>query len=228
MKYNILGSGLALSLCAVLAASCSSGESAKSSTGSETTQEITLTIDDAVTYQAIDHFGASDAWSCQFVGSWPETKKNAIASLLFSKDKDASGNPMGIGLSLWRFNIGAGSAEQGSASGIGDEWRRAESFLNADGSYNWDKQQAQVWFAQQAKSLGVEKLLVFPNSPPVSLTRNGKAYGSSGSIASNLAFDKFEPYADYLANVVQGLQTKGLAVNYISPMNEPQWDWNDG
>lgn len=228
MKYNILGSGLGLSLCAVLAASCSSGESAKSSTGSESTQEITLTIDDAVTYQAIDHFGASDTWSCQFVGSWPEAKKNAIASLLFSKDKDASGNPMGIGLSLWRFNIGAGSAEQGSASGIGDEWRRAESFLNADGSYNWDKQQSQVWFAQQAKSFGVEKLLVFPNSPPVSLTRNGKAYGSSGSIASNLAFDKFEPYADYLANVVQGLQTKGLAVNYITPMNEPQWDWNDG
>src|SRR5690349_7168247 len=103
---------------------------------------LTLTIDVNKTYQTIHNFSASDAWSCQFVGNWPDAKRNAMADWLFSMDTAANGNPRGIGLSMWRFNLGAGSSEQGSASGIRDEWRRAESFLEADGSYNWNKQAA--------------------------------------------------------------------------------------
>jgi len=177
-------------------------------------------------HQTIEHFGASDAWSCQFVGLWPEQKKRAIAELLFSQEEDASGNPKGIGLSLWRFNIGAGSAEQGNQSGIGDEWRRAESFLNADGTYNWDKQAGQVWFAQAAQEFGVEHLLVFPNSPPVYMTNTGKAFAKDGG--SNLSPEKYNEFGNYLAEVVQGLNQMGLQVDYVSPVNEPQWDWSDG
>src|SRR5690606_1524846 len=79
-------------------------------------------IDPGTTYQTIDNFGASDAWSCQFVGQLHIAKKEKIADLLFSKQMDPNGNPEGIGLSLWRFNLGAGSARQGKASGIKDEW----------------------------------------------------------------------------------------------------------
>ncbi len=79
----------------------------------------------------MDGFGASDAWRCQMVGKyWPLGKRNAIADLLFSKEVDANGNPRGIGLSIWRFYLGAGSYEQGEASDIADEWRRAECFQN--------------------------------------------------------------------------------------------------
>src|SRR5690606_33072784 len=118
--------------------------------GSSTPEEnVSINVISKETYQVIEHFGASDAWSSQFVGLWPDQKKNAIAELLFSKAEDGDGNPKGIGLSLWRFNVGAGSAEQGAQSGIRDEWRRAESFLNADGSYDWSKQAGQVWFADR-------------------------------------------------------------------------------
>ena len=41
-----------------------------------------ITIDVAKTFQKIQHFGASDAWSCQFVGNWSDANKNAIADLL--------------------------------------------------------------------------------------------------------------------------------------------------
>ena len=34
-----------------------------------------INIDTSVVYQSIDNFGASDAWSCQFVGLWPKEKK---------------------------------------------------------------------------------------------------------------------------------------------------------
>ena len=71
-------------------------------------------------YQQIDNFGASDAWTLQYVGLWPEKKQEQMAEWLFSTENDDNGNPKGIGLSLWRFYIGAGSAEQGKASGIDD------------------------------------------------------------------------------------------------------------
>ena len=189
---------------------------------------LVLTIDQKQAYQTIDNFGASDAWSTQFVGKWPEAKKKAIADLLFSTNTDADGNPEGIGLSLWRFSLGAGSASQGAASGISDPWRRGESFIVPEtGEYDWNKMQGQVWFAKAAKTRGVEKLLLFTNSPPVTLTKNSKAYTSDPN-QSNLAPEHYDDFAKYLADIVKGLQRKGLQVDYISPVNEPQWDWTGG
>lgn len=189
-------------------------------------KEIAVSIDASQTFQTIDNFGASDAWTCQFVGNWPDAKRSAIADLLFSTDTSANGNPEGIGLSLWRFNIGAGSAQQGEQSGIKDEWRRAESFLQKNGTYDWQRQAGQTWFLQAAKQRGVQQFLAFPNSPPVQMTRNGKAYASEGK--SNLDPDRYGDYADYLATVVKGLGDKGIDIDYLSPVNEPQWDWSDG
>ena len=75
-----------------------------------------ITIDLHDEKQVIHSFGASDAWTCQFVGkNWPIEKRKAIADLLFGKEVDSEGNPKGIALSMWRFNVGAGSAEQGEA-----------------------------------------------------------------------------------------------------------------
>ncbi|MFT2008278.1 glycoside hydrolase [Pontibacter sp. 13R65] len=190
-------------------------------------KEITANINISDTYQTIDNFAASDAWACQFVGNWPDVKRNAIADLLFSTDTSTSGQPKGIALSLWRFNIGAGSTQQAEQSGIKDEWRRAESFLNDDGSYNWQRQAGQVWFLKAAQERGVENFLAFPNSPPVNLTTNGKAFASDGK--PNLAPDKYDAFADYLTEVVQGVErVHGVQFRYISPVNEPQWDWSDG
>ena len=187
---------------------------------------VIIKLNPTLTFQTIDNFGASDAWSGQFVGNWPADKKNAIADLLFSTQMDNSGNPKGIGLSLWRFNLGAGSAQQGEQSGIRDEWRRAESFLNADGTYNWNRQAGQQWFLQAAKERGVEQLLAFTNSPPVQFTKNGKAYANNGQ--SNLAPEQYTNFANYITNVIKGLGDKGIEIDYISPVNEPQWDWSDG
>jgi len=194
---------------------------------SSQTKEVTIDINLSKTYQTINNFGASDAWSCQFVGNWPDEKRNKIADLLFSRANNADGSPKGIGLSMWRFNIGAGSTQQGDDSGIKDEWRRAESFLNKDGSYNWKNQAAQVWFLKAAKQRGVKQFLGFNNSPPVQFTINGKAYATDGKV--NIAPDKYDGYAVFLAKAVKGVeQVSKVKFDYISPVNEPQWDWSDG
>ena len=102
---------------------------------------IDVTIIPHEEHQTISGFGASDAWSIQFVGQhWPESKRHQIADLLFSNQVDPNNNPIGIGLNQWRFNIGAGSSSQGQDSGIRDAWRRTDCFLSATG-YNWNAQE---------------------------------------------------------------------------------------
>jgi len=174
------------------------------------------------TYQTIHNFGASDAWSGQFVGNWPDTKKNAIADWLFSTDTLSNGNPKGIGLSLWRYNLGAGSAEQEAGSGINDEWRRAALTTN-----NNEKVQAQNWFLKAAEQRGVKQFLGFFNSPPVQLTKNNKAFADSG--ICNIGSTNYKAFADYTVKAIQQIKNQtGIGFNYISPVNEPQWDWSDG
>lgn len=179
-------------------------------------------------YQRIDGFGASDAWSTQFVGkNWPLDKRNEIADLLFSTQFKTDGSPKGIGLNSWRFNIGAGSSSQGAPSGIDDEWRRAESFMTANG-YDWNAHQGQRWFLQAAKLRGVDHFTAFSNSPPIYMTKNGKAHSSGGSSA-NLNEEKYELFAEFLSDVIENIsQNDGVSFDYISPFNEPQWDWTGG
>ncbi|UMB62049.1 xylanase [Lutibacter sp. A80] len=189
---------------------------------------LKVIITPEVEYQTIHNFGASDAWTTQFVGNWPLEKKDAIADLLFGLEYDSTGSPKGIGLSAWRFNIGAGSAEQGALSGIKDSWRRAEGFLQDDLSYNWKSQSGQQWFLLAAKQRGVKDFVGFVNSPPVQLTKNNKAYPSNAN-SSNLAEENYNSYAVFLAEVVKNFKRNlNIELTYISPFNEPQWEWIKG
>jgi hypothetical protein len=189
---------------------------------------LQLTVQTDATRQTIHGFGASDAWSCQFVGkNWPIDKKEQMADWLFSRKVDKQGNPLGIGLNTWRFNIGAGSAEQGAGSEINDEWRRAESFMTDPGVYDWNKHQGQRWFLKAAQQKGVHNFIGFVNSPPVCITKNGKAY-SSDKNHYNLPEANYPVFANYLADIVLKLEeTDGIQFKYISPFNEPQWDWTN-
>jgi O-glycosyl hydrolase len=188
---------------------------------------LQIRIDPRITYQTIDGFGASDAWQCAIVGkNWPLEKRERIADLLFSREVDAQGNPKGIGLSIWRFNLGAGTAEQGDASDIRNPWRRAECFQNPDGSYDWSKQAGQQWFLRAARQRGVERFLAFPNSPPVHLTRNGKGYAPKGLPYLNIKPGKLDTYANFQVDILEHFAKEGLPFDYLSPFNEPQWAWD--
>jgi len=183
-----------------------------------------------IEYQEIDGFGASDAWRAQFVGkNWPIDKRNYIADLLFSQEFDKDGNPKGIGLSLWRFYLAAGTAEQGSDSEIGSDdnpWRRGECFQNADGTYDWDKHKGQRWFLDAAKKRGVEKLLAFTIAAPVHMSNNGKGFATKGDIRFNVKPGKLDDYANYLVDVMEFFNHEGIFFDYLSPINEPQWNWD--
>lgn len=176
--------------------------------------------------QTIEHFGASDAWSMQFIGLWNESEQSKTADWLFSTATDANGKPKGIGLSMWRFNLGAGSEEQGDSSHI-NRGTRTECFLQADGTYNWNKQAGQRRFLQLAKERGVERFLAFLNSPPVYFTQNGLATNTGRGGTFNLREDGYDDYARFMAASIKGLKEHdGIDIDYICPVNEPDGHWN--
>lgn len=169
-------------------------------------------------YQVIENFGASDCWTIQTLGDWSPENRERLADLLFSKEK-------GIGLSCWRFNIGGGKNPR-----ITIPSRTAETFEVAEGVYDWDRQKTEQWFLGAAKARGVEQFLAFVNSPPGRMTRNGQTFVSPGDHTTNLKPGFEGQFARYLADILDHFRTNTnerlrIPFDYISPVNEPQWDW---
>lgn len=132
-------------------------------------------VDLARTYQTIDHFGASDCWTIRILASWSREVRAQVADLLFSPDR-------GIGLTLWRFNLGAGL----QPGRIRDPLRTTESFEVAKGRYDWSRMKTERWMLLAAKKRGVERFHAFAISPPPRMTRNGFVNADAGPHTTNL------------------------------------------
>lgn len=184
-------------------------------------------IDPSTRCQEIEQFAASDAWSGNFVGQYfAEPQKDQIAKWLFSQRIGADGDPEGIGLSMWRVNLGGGTLEQDGAN-IEPIQRRAESFLTKDGrAYDWNKCAGQRYFMEKARAYGCDMFLLFSNTPLVQWTRNGQGYGEKNDPAANLRPECYGKFADYLADVAKHFQERGCRIAYVSPINEPQVNWD--
>lgn len=194
---------------------------------SGTTDSSNVVITPATTYQTIESFAASDCWDPNYVGQyWTDTEKSAIAKLLFSKTI-SNGQPEGIGLSGWRFNLGGGTAQQGDDSNIESIERRAEAFIDpSSGLYDWTKAAGQQYFLEKARDYGVSQFVLFSNTPPVNWTQNGKGYSAMGAY-SNLKSDAYDDFANYIATVVEYFKTnKNIDFSLVSPVNEPQYNWD--
>jgi hypothetical protein len=180
-------------------------------------------IDPATQFQTIDYFTASDCWSMQEIGGWSDASREKVADLLFSREK-------GIGLSAWRFNLGGGIEH----SKIPNSWHTAETFEVAKGKYDWSRCENARWFLAAAKARGVKTFIAFCNSPPRRLTLNGMTSGEKDpSITSNLKPGMESQYGDYLGDILLHFRdnpdaAQRIAFNWVSPINEPQWDWIGG
>ncbi len=192
----------------------------------ETMELTTMKVQENTVYQTFNGFGASSCWWSQYVGGWDNVDEESglpvrekIAKLLYSRED-------GIGLSIYRYNVGAGSADTGTGN-ISDPHRRAESFLTEDGSYHWEKDANAVWFMKKCVEEGAEQVIFFCNSPQVSMTRNGLAHMDEGS-TDNLDPEQYEDFATYVFDVAEHFSGEGIPVTAISPINEPQWEWVSG
>ncbi len=184
------------------------------------TADVTLTIDADEKGEVLDGFGASACWWSQIAGK--SANMEEIAKLLYSKE--------GLGLNIYRYNIGAGSKDNPNTK-ITDPWRQTESFYvynEETGEYEYDftrDAEAQK-FLDLCLSYGcIDTVVLFANSPHYTMTLNGQEYGNENWWVSNLPRENYEAYAEYLIKIAEYFINKGVPVKYISPINEPNWSW---
>jgi O-glycosyl hydrolase len=200
------------------------------SSSAHSAQSQTIEVDYQLTHQTIEAFGASDAWAIDpAIRKWRQQNNSGaithLADLLFDTET-------GIGLSGWRFNIGAGSAGQGEHSQIPDPFRRVELLVaQPGGKVDPSKQLGQVRFLREAHHRGVDTFVAFANSPPHWATKNGLTHPADGEGvgSSNLDPSQRDDFSRFLVQVLEYLRgdAVGVPVNYISPANEPTWHWQD-
>ena len=187
-----------------------------------------IRIDRSKTYQQLEGFGASGAWWAQCVGGWDHIDpvsgmpaRDRISQLLFSKTQ-------GIGLGIYRYNIGAGSAQSGKGD-IENPLRRTQTFETAPGVYDFSRDENAVYMLKQAVKDGARDVILFVNSPPERLTKNGKSHCDKGLLPKeNLAPRNYRTFAQYCLDITEHFLREGLPVRYLSPVNEPLWLWNGG
>ncbi|MER7495512.1 glycoside hydrolase [Streptomyces pharetrae] len=151
--------------------------------------------------QTIDNIGASGAWWVNDLKNFDPRVRARVARLLFSSD--------GLDLSAYRYNIGGGGTAVTTPS------RAPEDFRNADGTYDWSKDEGGRTFLAYAARYGVEDLIGFVNSAPAEWKTNGQSCGG------HLKAEHTEDFARYLADVTDHFAARGARFDYVSPFNEP-------
>ncbi|HEY0865880.1 MAG TPA: glycoside hydrolase [Fimbriimonas sp.] len=175
----------------------------------------TFTLHPDRTRQTIDNFGASDSWTVEPLIRWPEKDRQKIADLLFDPKK-------GIALSAWRFNLGGGINHET----INNPLRTVDTFEVSEGVYDWNRVPGQRWMLKAAKEAGVPNIVAYSITPPRRLTRNGFTNGTDGEGTTNLKPGAEPAFARYLVDIVGHFQKQGYPVTHLSPINEPDFEWN--
>lgn len=183
----------------------------------------TVLVNKAHTHQTIRDFGASACWWAPGMGTEPCVDQ--LLDLLFSEK--------GLGLNVLRFNAG-GSVKSDRSDARTDKpaWRAPLSALKEDGTYDIRRDIGTWTVVQKAARLGtITDFTLFMNSPPSTMTVNGltsaERPAAEDQYVSNLRPDCYEQYARYVADVTEMYVMSGIPVKYVSPINEPQWQWDD-
>jgi len=173
-----------------------------------------ITVNPLKMQQKIVGFGASGAWWAQEIGAWDQDKRSEIIELLYGR--------RGIGLTIYRYNIGAGWVEGDRR----DTWRRAETFEVGPRKYDWSKDQHAIRMLREICAAGIKNIILCAYSPPLRITNSGLHYGSEKNNFSNLRQDMYDEYADYLLDICKYFIKKKIPVSRLSPVNEPNWNWD--
>lgn len=203
---------------------------------------LRITVDLNTTYQTVEGFGASSAWSFQTLGKEaPEEVSDEAIEMLYGDS--------GLELNIYRFNIGGGSADPAldNVAPYNNDWfiqeRRAESFFIAENyvdvnsfydesNYDFENRDKDaLYMFEKALATGnVEKVVFFANSPHYKMTVSGTCAGAEVQ-QNNLKEECYDAFSEYILIIVENLVEKYLSdlpvmpEVIISPVNEPQWDW---
>ena len=180
----------------------------------------TVIINPARTHQTIEGWGVSLCWWANMAGRWPEAKMQSVVKLLTDEKE-------GLGYNILRYNIGGGDKPGHDHM---EQRARIEGYkASASSPYDWTADASQRRVLKAILKRKPNAILeAFANSPPWWMTVSKCSAGESGG-RSNLRQDQYEPFADYLTDVVKHFRDK-LKINFrtLEPLNEPDaWWWKE-
>lgn len=189
-----------------------------------------------IRYQQMEGWGTSLCWWANMIGGWEEDyngngvpEREEIAELIFS--------PEYLNMNVVRYNVGGGENPDH------DHMKRIEAIMPT-----WKEKDAtqidptgdknQIWMLEKANEYRKEQgdiiNEVFSNSPPWYMTKSQCATGNTNASENNLMDDKYDEFAQYLADVTEwldkDLKEKGYkGIEFIDPINEPDTSyWGAG
>lgn len=185
------------------------GQSDVSFKKGQTTNPITINVDDSVKYQEVEGFGAamtdSSAW---LIDQLPTAERDQLMGNLF--DPSA-----GIGLSLVRTPMGATDVNVGGNYSYDDMPPGETDPTLSNFSIQHDEPYI-IPALQQAQALNPSiKFMANPWSPP------GWMKTSDSMIGGELKDEYYTTLADYFVKYIQAYDEAGVPISYVSPQNEP-------
>ena len=202
--------------------SCQSSNVSVSRTGAGISEKIKVDIKNVspINDGVFEGWGTSLCWWGNRLGG-NEKLSNEAVDLFFTMDK-------GIGLNIIRYNIGGGDDPSHnhivrSDSAMPGFWKNVDESGNFE--YDWTADGRQRNVLKKIAAKVDDDLIVefFSNSPPYFMTKSGCSSGNKPGFADNIKEDKYEDFAEYLAEVTYNLQKiDGIKVASLEPMNEPR------
>jgi glucosylceramidase len=171
-------------------------------------------IDPKEIFQKIFGFGGAMTDSSAY-NIWISPKKDEIMRALFDAKK-------GIGLSLLRLPIGGSDFIVHNTMYSYDDLPQGETDVNlAHFSIDHDREYILPLLRQAVKLNPDVKFIASPWSPPGWMKSNRSLLGTIEKKVGTLLPEYYSTYANYLVKFIQAYQAEGIAIDILTPQNEP-------
>lgn len=169
----------------------------------------TVTVDTTQTFQSIDGFGyALTGASAYLINHLNAATRDALLKELFGNDGTS------IGVSYLRISIG--SSDLDTAVFSYDDMPAGQTDINLQHFTLAPNQADLIPVLKLILAINPNiKILGSPWSPPAWMKNNNSTVGGS------LLPQYYDVYANYFVKYIQGMKAQGIAIDAITPQNEP-------
>ncbi|KXH81058.1 glycoside hydrolase family 30 protein [Chryseobacterium kwangjuense] len=167
-----------------------------------------IEVDDTQKFQYIDGFGYTlTGGSVEVINRLSPAKRKALLQELFGDDKNS------VAISYLRLSIGASDLDGEVFSYDDLPEGQTDPALS---KFSLEKDRALIEMLKEILEINPQiKIIAAPWSPPVWMKDNGKSKGGS------LKPEFYKVYAEYFAKYILGMKNEGIAIDAVTPQNEP-------
>ncbi len=180
----------------------------------EKVYNVTLDLKNKSPFGEFHGWGTSICWWGHHLGeNLTDEQLDMVVKALYDEEE-------GLGLNIARYNIGGGDDPEHHHQREFDG-RDMPGVLDKDGNWNLENDKGQLKALQLTVKYGADILEAFSNSPPYFMTDSGCSSGNHNSGENNLPDDKFDDFAEFLAEAVLRIQNEyGIKFDTLEPFNE--------